>query len=226
MTEAEWLAATDPFELLDSVEADTTERKTRLFADACCRRLARFLAAERSRNAIEVSDLYADGLASEEQLTTAVSEADAAGSEVGARHATSRVGLTAAKAVIFLTPDLFVTDVLIGVIHAMVGSAGGTPLHDAVRKAYRAESEAHASLLRDIFGNFFHRVTADPSWLTSTAVSLARQMYDFRDFSAKPILADALQDAGCDSADVLDHCRGPGPHVRGCWVVDLVLARE
>lgn len=69
MTEAQWLAATDPFELLVSVEADTTQRKTRLFADACCRRIARFLAAERSRNAIEVSDLYADGLASEAQLT-------------------------------------------------------------------------------------------------------------------------------------------------------------
>ena len=67
MTEAEWLAATDPFELLDSVEEETTERKTRLFADACCRRIARFLAAERSRNAIEVSDLYADDLASEER---------------------------------------------------------------------------------------------------------------------------------------------------------------
>ena len=57
-------------------------------------------------------------------------------------------------------------------------------------------------------------------------VSLARQMYDFRDFSAMPRLADALQDAGCDNADILDHCRGPGPHVRGCWVVDLVLGNE
>jgi hypothetical protein len=225
MTEAEWLAATDPFELLDSVEADATERKTRLFADACCRRLARFLAAERSRNAIEVSDLYADGLASEEQLITAVSEADAKGPDVGVRHAIGRVGLTAAKAVIFLTPDLFVNDVLIGVIHTMV-SAGGTSPHEAAREAYRSESEAHASLLRDIFGNFFRPVTVDPSWLTSTAVSLAKQMYDARDFSAMPILADALQDAGCDSADVLDHCRGPGPHVRGCWVVDLVLGKE
>jgi hypothetical protein len=51
-------------------------------------------------------------------------------------------------------------------------------------------------------------------------------MYEARDFGALPILADALQDAGCDSADVLDHCRGPGPHVRGCWVVDRVLGKE
>ena len=57
-------------------------------------------------------------------------------------------------------------------------------------------------------------------------VTLARQMYESLDFGAMPILADALQDAGCDSADILNHCRGPGPHVRGCWVVDLVLGKE
>jgi hypothetical protein len=51
-------------------------------------------------------------------------------------------------------------------------------------------------------------------------------MYDSRDFGAMPILADALQDAGCDNEDILDHCRGPGPHVCGCWVVDLVLGKE
>jgi hypothetical protein len=56
-------------------------------------------------------------------------------------------------------------------------------------------------------------------------VLLARQTYESRDFSTMPILADALQDAGCDNADVLDHCRGPGPHVRGCWVVDLALSK-
>ena len=59
-----------------------------------------------------------------------------------------------------------------------------------------------------------------------TAVSLARQMYESRNFTAMPILADALQDAGCDNEDILAHCRGDGPHVRGCWVVDLVLGRE
>jgi hypothetical protein len=226
MTEAEWLAATDPFELLDSVEEETTERKTRLFADACCRRIARFLAAERNRNVIEVSDLYADDLASEEQLTAALSEADAAVQDAGVRHALGRVGLTAAKTVIFLTPDLLVNDVIIGVIQTMVLTAGVTPPPEATREAYRTELEAHASLLRDIFGNHFRRVTADPSWLTSTVVALARGMYDSRDFTTMPILADALQDAGCDSADILGHCRGPGPHVRGCWVVDLVLGKE
>jgi hypothetical protein len=80
--------------------------------------------------------------------------------------------------------------------------------------------------IRDIFGNPFRPVAFDPVWRTDTALALARQMYESRDFSAMPILADALQDAGCACADILDHCRGPGPHVRGCWVVDLVSATQ
>ena len=61
------------------------------------------------------------------------------------------------------------------------------------------------------------------AWMLHTAVGGARQMYDTHDFSPMPILADALQDAGCDNEAVLSHCRGPGPHARGCWVVDRVL---
>ncbi|WP_238602719.1 hypothetical protein [Fimbriiglobus ruber] len=81
-------------------------------------------------------------------------------------------------------------------------------------------------LARDIFGNPFRPVIFDPAWLTSTGIALARQMYDSHDFSAMPILADALEDAGCCHDQVLSHCRGPGPHVRGCWVVDLLLGKE
>ncbi len=85
----------------------------------------------------------------------------------------------------------------------------------------------HSSLLRDIFGNPFRPVTFPPSWRTDTTLSLARTMYDSRDFSPMPILADALQDAGCDNTDILDHCRSVNqPHVRGCWVVDLVLGKS
>ena len=80
-----------------------------------------------------------------------------------------------------------------------------------------------AAQVRCIFGNVFRPVTFDESWRTSDAVALARGMYTNRDFSAMPILADALQDAGCDDEGVLNHCRGQGPHVRGCYVVDLVL---
>lgn len=71
------------------------------------------------------------------------------------------------------------------------------------------------------------RLHFPPKWRTDTAIALARQMYDARDFSAMPILADALQDAGCDNADILAHCRDAAQvHVRGCWVVDLVLGKE
>ena len=69
-------------------------------------------------------------------------------------------------------------------------------------------------------------MTFDPSWGMTTAHQLAQQMYDSRDFIAMPILADALQDAGCNNDDILDHCRGPRPHVRGCWVVDRVPGKE
>jgi hypothetical protein len=80
--------------------------------------------------------------------------------------------------------------------------------------------------LRDIFGNPFRPVSFPPVWRTDTAIALARNMYESRDFSAMPILADALQDAGCDSAAILDHCRSAEQlHVRGCWVVDLVLGK-
>ena len=82
-------------------------------------------------------------------------------------------------------------------------------------------------LARDIFGNPFRPVAIEPEWRTSTAVALAKGMYDSRDFSVMPILADALQDAGCDNEEVLNHCRdAAGVHVRGCWVVDLVLGKS
>jgi hypothetical protein len=82
------------------------------------------------------------------------------------------------------------------------------------------------ALLREVFGNPLRPVAFDPSWRTDTAVALARRMYESRDFSAMPILADALQEAGCDDEELLNHCRSKGPHVRGCWVVDLVLGRK
>jgi hypothetical protein len=84
----------------------------------------------------------------------------------------------------------------------------------------------HSDYIRDIFGNPFRPVAADPCWLTSPVLDLARTMYDSRDFGPMPILGDALEEAGCNNADILAHCRGGGPHVRGCWVVDLVLGKS
>jgi hypothetical protein len=89
------------------------------------------------------------------------------------------------------------------------------------------EQTAQCALLRDIFGNPFRPVSFNPAWRTDTAVSLARGMYDSREFGAMPILADALQDAGCEDEQIQMHCRDANqPHVRGCWVCDFVLGKE
>src|SRR5262249_16297801 len=85
------------------------------------------------------------------------------------------------------------------------------------------------ALLRDIFGHYFHRAIPDRWWLTwgeCTVPRLARGIYESRAFTDLPILADALEEAGCTDEAILSHCRGPGPHVRGCWVVDLLLDKE
>ncbi|HJZ56598.1 MAG TPA: hypothetical protein VKE74_16650 [Gemmataceae bacterium] len=87
---------------------------------------------------------------------------------------------------------------------------------------------AQVQLLLDIFGPLpFRPVAVDPRWLTSDVVALARSIYDERAFDRLPILADALQDAGCENTDILGHCHDPQLfHVRGCWVVDLVLGKS
>ena len=95
-------------------------------------------------------------------------------------------------------------------------------------KAQRGvESARFAVLLRDIAGNPFRPVAFLPAWRTDTVVALARTMYDSREFGAMPILADALQDAGCENEHVLNHCRDLNQiHVRGCWVLDAVLQKS
>ena len=82
------------------------------------------------------------------------------------------------------------------------------------------------ALARDVFGNQFYRVAFNPGWRTADVVGLARAIDHEGVFDRLPFLADALIDAGCADAAVLAHCRSAGPHVRGCWVVDLVLGRE
>ncbi|HJZ57133.1 MAG TPA: hypothetical protein VKE74_19340 [Gemmataceae bacterium] len=110
---------------------------------------------------------------------------------------------------------------------AVCYTVGGSPFgaFGYFKELDPGEEAKLAPILRDVFGNPFRPITLDPSWLTITVVALARQMYDTRDFTSMPILADALQDAGCEHPDILGHCRGPGPHVRGCWVVDLLLGK-
>jgi hypothetical protein len=92
----------------------------------------------------------------------------------------------------------------------------------------QAEGRSQTDLLRDIFGNPFHPATIEASWLqwrAGTLVKMAKTIYDERTFADLPVLADALEEAGCTDTDILSHCRQPGEHVRGCWVVDLLLGK-
>src|SRR4051812_48079482 len=95
----------------------------------------------------------------------------------------------------------------------------------AVREAHRAEQQGLVALLRCVAGDPFRPVGDAPAWRSATVVALARGIDAERAFDRLPILADALQDAGCEDAELLGHCRGPGPHARGCWAVELALGR-
>jgi hypothetical protein len=126
-------------------------------------------------------------------------------------------------------------------VHAhMATSAGWVILEDAWEAAYSAigvewdekhgdEPSHQLALLHDVFGNPFRPLDLYPTWLAwngGTIPKLAQAIYDERRFADLPILADALEEAGCDNADVLAHCRSEGQHVRGCWVVDLLLGKS
>jgi hypothetical protein len=213
MTEAEWLACVRPLGMLEEPGTRRSARKRRLFAAACCRRLGRVV-SDGGMRAADAAEAFADGAATADQLAAAQRRVGLA-THPHRQHA-AEAALTAS-----CSPGY---DPAVGAAKSAAIARAMVPGTSAVRKA--TEWAAQADLVRDIFGNPFRPVTFPPSWLTFTVTALARQMYETRDFSAMPILADALQDAGCENDDILDHCRGPGPHVRGCWVVDLVLGKE
>jgi hypothetical protein len=223
MTEAEWLACTDPMPMLEFLRSKASDRKLRLFGVACCRRIWHLLRDERSRKTVEVAERFAEGTATEEELTQAENDANDVWNELA-----------------YAEGD--VTDAETDASDAACGSAcyaegaigaAGSASHSAVYALSYAgqqavEQEGQCRLLRDLFGNPFRPVAVDPSWLTwndGTVVKLAQAIYDQRRFTDLPILADALEEAGCTDADILAHCRSEGPHVRGCWVVDLILGK-
>lgn len=98
--------------------------------------------------------------------------------------------------------------------------------HVTPRSSMLPNSEVFEDYFRDIFGNPFRPPVFDADWRSETATALATGIYEGRAFDRMPILADALEDAGCDNAEILAHCRGDGAHVRGCWTVDLVLGKQ
>ncbi len=209
MTEAEWLTSDDPNKLLVSFPLPT-QRKTQLFACACCHQIKHLL-TDKGLRAIAGTERAIDGL-------LPLAELFELQPDMSARYGSS---LDADSAVSWALRDgqQDPSGYLPGYLYAAQWSASAS--RDAP-----AQWRIQADLVRDIFANSFRPVNFATAWLTSDVLALARQMYESREFSAMPILADALQDAGCDNPDVLNHCRGDGPHVRGCWVVDLVLGKE
>lgn len=198
-------------------------RKLRLARVAVCRRAEHRLVDCRSRYALEVSEAHADGLASEAALAEARSQAEAAYKSLLPHQNTARSADFIAALSVYCAVG---TEHELRVEADMIDIALFAPkLPESITPERRAAGVAEADLVRDIFGNPFRPVALDRSWLTTTVVALANGIYEDRAFGRMPILADALQDAGCDNPDILDHCRSEGPHARGCWVVDLVPGR-
>lgn len=218
-TEAEWLASVDPPPMLCFPHS---ARKLRLFACACCRSIWHLLSDERSRKAIDVAELYADGHASAEELAAARAANDEIPSawDVHDWNATNAVheaaGPDAKRAAEFCSHATAVATADVGSLDYAVATKA-----IAIRR--------HAEILRDIVGNPFRPVFLDPLWLRwkdGLILQIAQKVYDEGKVDNMPILADALIDAGCNNEDVLNHCRQQGEHVRGCWVVDLLTGRQ
>lgn len=213
MTEQDWDGCRDPQAMLNCLLGRVKDRRLRLFACACCRRVWSLLADEQVREAVEVAERYADGVGSKELEVAWMAAAYAAD------HAAEG---SVESAVCGATDD----DAWVGAREALAGVARAA-LRDS-----DGEQAAQCDLLRDIFGNPFRPVSIDPAWRTPAVVSLARAAYDERVLPSGHIeperlavLADALEDAGCTDPGILGHLRGPGVHFRGCHVLDLLLGR-
>lgn len=234
MTESEWLTCEDPSQMLEAIRREASPRKLRLFACACVRRVWSLLADESSQRAVEVAERYADGKANATELSLCeiaafevASQADL-GTTVSdpgwaARRAASRAAnldaYTAASGTAFgsllcAAPWMFDADG--AVVHR------GDPV---AKQQARAEQ---CRLLREILGNPFQNLQLDPRWQTwnrGIVLHLAKQIYEARRFQELPVLADALEEAGCSAQPLLRHLREATSHVPGCWALDLILGQ-
>jgi hypothetical protein len=251
LTEAEWLAATEPQLMLEFLRKNPVAsgvvscdccffqcrqrpvarcplyRKLRLFALECCRRILHLLPNLTCQRVAQELELYLEGILP--SYARAVEEFDSM------RRARFRN---------FETRDLGDWTALYGAVRGYWNSDFDVlePTHlkrwqlaqvvasDACRSAGDGEKIAHCHLVRDLFGNPFRPTgEMDPActrWNGSTVVNLAAAIYQDVTFDSLPVLADALADAGCADAELLGHLRGPGPHVRGCWALDLLLEKK
>jgi hypothetical protein len=201
MPSTEALTCSEPKALLQAL-LRRSDRKVRLFVCACARHVWPWLPRPASRHAIETAERYADGAVSSDLLTDAywAVRADAA------TPGPARLAAWAAA------PDTW--------------PAARRLLYSA---AWDGERGAQLALARDLLGDPGRPAAVDRAWLRrndGAAARVARAVYDGRCFDDMPVLADALEDAGCDDAGVLEHCRGGGVHARGCWVLDALLGRR
>jgi hypothetical protein len=204
MNEADWLRSTDPVRMLEPLQGTVPYRKLRLFACACCRRIWHLFSDDRSRRAVEVFERCADGLGSQQELKDALMAARLFDVRLRGAHRQAARALARAWS---------------NAGHACSAAA------EAV-EAQMEELRGQADLLRDILGNPFRPIPVDLPWLEwrdGLVTKIARSIYDERRFDDLPILADALEEAGCTEASILDHCRRRGEHVPGCWVLDGLL---
>jgi hypothetical protein len=212
MTEAEWLAAVEPQALLDHYAHRASQRKLRLAAAASARVVWVHLTDRLSREAIETAERFADRTVDRHDF--AVARERAVEAVLWAEEHTTGAALHAARAA-----------------QAVTLEDSGEAARDAVRHAGLAAGEGSGSILcailRDVFGNPFNPVAFDPWWLgrDGEIKQLGRALYESHRFAELPALADALAGQGCRHAGILEHCRGAGPHVRGCWVLDLLTGR-
>jgi hypothetical protein len=226
MTEQGWFDAQEPEVLLRSLGCHPSQRKLRLFAVACCRRIWEALTDGRSRQAVNVAERFADGQATAEELDSALWEA------------ACDVTNLAVDAVIVTSVYQYERTPSSGAgTGSKVTLAPNFPVEAAIAASWKAargdkpsEQQAQAELVRDIFRNpLSPLLRVVPSWLfwEDRAVQrIALEIYERRTYADLPVLADALEEAGCTYSDVLRHCREPKAHVRGCWVLDLLLGKD
>jgi hypothetical protein len=215
------------FAVAESCPRPPSDRKFRLMVVAALRAVWEHVSDPRSRAAVDAAERYADTrdpflLAAARQ--GAEQATDEAGRPWDPNDSKNRYAqLVAGAAWQCLDPELnnrrwpF-----------WVETVTGLECDDLPGRTRLAAEAIHLHLFHDIFGNPFRPVALNRRWLAwcfGTVPAIARHVYEERAFHDLPILADALEDAGCGDAAILDHCRGPGPHVRGCWVLDLLLGK-
>jgi hypothetical protein len=243
MTEADWQTGTDFTAHVRFAADRLSPRRQRLLAAGFCRAVSQLFSHAELNEALLGIDHYADDMASVgavdrvrqrcreiaqesyEDYRAAVDggESDSLRSEV-----LSEFAWAVAFAANSPLPLLEVGNrAAAAAVQVRTGAALLAPVASPNFGAATVEqSLVMRSVVWEIVGNPFQEIHFSPSWRTDTAVSLAKHMYDSREFSAMPILADALQDVGCEDEALLNHCRDTSlTHLRGCWVVDLVLGR-